>query len=97
MPRHSALLSLFLLALAGCNFSLDRTWEPPNPRDGAVDATILRGDAGAEAGQDMALWCRIACAASDDQDECEEQVFCADAAVCADDPPCDRCLACRDQ
>jgi hypothetical protein len=97
MSRRSALLSPFLLALAGCNFSLDHGWVPPNRRDGAVDATILRGDAGAEAGQEMAIWCRIVCAASDDLKECEDPVFCADAAVCADEPPCDRCSVCRDQ
>jgi hypothetical protein len=97
---RSAQLGLFSLALAGCNFSLDKGWVPPDSRDGAVDAAVRRdagAEAGAEAGQDMARWCRIACAAPDDQDECEEQVFCGDAAVCADEPSCEVCTLCRDQ
>jgi hypothetical protein len=93
---RSAQLGLYSLALAGCNFSLDNGWVPPSPRDGAVDAAVRR-DAGAEAGQDMASWCRAECAASDQPGECEDQVFCSDAAVCADEPPCDRCTLCRDE
>jgi hypothetical protein len=100
MFSRSARLGLFSFALAGCNFSLDNDWVPPSTRDGAVDAA-LRGDAGAEAGaeagQDMLRWCKIACAARDDQDECEDQVFCGDAAVCMDEPPCEVCTLCRDE
>lgn len=86
-----------MLALAGCNFRIDNGWMSPAPKDGAIDATTLRLDAGAEAGQDMASWCRAECAAGEDRDECSDQVICADAAVCADEPPCEVCSRCRDE
>jgi hypothetical protein len=91
MPLHGASLALLLLALPACNFRIDPNW---TPRERETGPDAAQRDAGLEAGA-LAEWCRDQCAA-DDQEECT-QVVCADAAVCADEPLCDRCLACRDR
>jgi hypothetical protein len=91
MLSRGALLGLLSIALGACNFRIDPGWTPPAERDARPDAA--RHDAGLEAGA-LAAWCREECAV-EDQEPCT-QVSCADAAVCADGPRCESCLACRD-
>ena len=95
MLRRGVQLGLILLVLSACNFRIEPGWTPPRPGDGGEDGSLARADAGLEAGQALQAWCRDRCAAEGDDETCS-QVICADAAVCVDDPPCDRCAVCRD-